>query len=462
MVKASSRRHSSLLYALTTFLSNKDPLLSPDFLTPYPVANGLSYMPFLFSFFRVFFLFLSDRCWSSTMGSVVSTWKGLSHFKISSSWPPPCRWREKRADQQGKVNSGTTWLHRPSAVNGPWTFYLSRTPGQSSRLGWTDTASWEVPELQSREYVLPYCSPHSARPLHPQLNTGPATFTAWTSSPFLPTVVNPALREGLTMAPRTGRGPEALESPGPAQTSPPHSAAGIHSTPRGRRSSGSAGSSSCAGQEVPPISWTPATPRHAEVRIRRTSSIAISVGARIEAGGGTDLESEWGRRRRSTGRWAGGRCATVASARILEVGWVGWARALPHPGKAVQVGAWLGADPDPEDIEREETTGALLLRQCSDFFSPATLFLFSPSHFSGYPWRLSGSPQTCSSVVSAPCFKGSSGSTLPQGSGIWSWEVSSLFTDISWNQKDIYLELRNREENSACLIHAIEDGFLLA
>lgn len=189
MVKASSRRHSSLLHALTTFLSNKDPLLSPDFLTPYPVANGLSYMPFLFSFFRVFFLFVSDRCWSSTMGSVVSTWKGLSHFKISSSWPPPCRWREKRADQQGKVNSGTTWLHRPSAVNGPWTFYLSRTPGQSSRLGWTDTASWEVPELRSSRAESMSCP--TAHPIAPARFIPSSTPDRLPSQPELPALSSP-------------------------------------------------------------------------------------------------------------------------------------------------------------------------------------------------------------------------------------------------------------------------------
>ncbi|XP_043769496.1 uncharacterized protein LOC122700586 isoform X2 [Cervus elaphus] len=96
------------------------------------------------------------------------------------------------------------------------------------------------------------------------------------------------------MAPRKGRGPDAQEFTGVVPDLP--------SQPRSREPLDTArerifrlGRKFCsAGQEVPPLCRTPATPRHAEVRRRRTSSIATSVGARLEAGGGADLESARG------------------------------------------------------------------------------------------------------------------------------------------------------------------------
>nr|XP_014995873.2 uncharacterized protein LOC106998831 [Macaca mulatta] len=91
------------------------------------------------------------------------------------------------------------------------------------------------------------------------------------------------------MAPRIGRGPDTPESPG-------HCAR--------------------AGQEVPPFSRAPSTPRHAEVKIRRTSSKATSVGARLWAGGGADLESA--EEAQAQHRYVGGRSAVAALARTLR------------------------------------------------------------------------------------------------------------------------------------------------
>ena len=93
------------------------------------------------------------------------------------------------------------------------------------------------------------------------------------------------------MAPRKDRGPDAQEYTGVVLDLP--------SQPCSREPLDTArerifrlGRKFCsAGQEVPPLCRTPATPRHADVRRRRTSSIATSVGARLETGGGADLES---------------------------------------------------------------------------------------------------------------------------------------------------------------------------
>lgn len=112
--------------------------------------------------------------------------------------------------------------------------------------------------------------------------------TSWPRLP--PTALTPALT-GLTMAPRKDRGPDAQEYAGVVLDLP--------SQPCSREPLDTArerifrlGRKFCsAGQEVPPLCRTPATPRHAEVRRRRTSSMATSVGARLEAGGGADLES---------------------------------------------------------------------------------------------------------------------------------------------------------------------------
>lgn len=205
--------------------------------------------------------------------------------------------------QRGKVNSGTTW---PTAIHSKWAMNILTTYSvllNRSR-GWAGHMLLPLgprrPEAGGRSCP----TAHPIAPARSILSWAPDRLPSqhWPPGPFLPTVVIPALTRRLTMAPRTGRGPDAQESPGPSRTYPHHSTAVIHSTPRERRSSGSAGSSAWAGQEVPPLCWTPATPRHAEVRLRKTSFIATSVSARLEAGGGADLESARGRRRRSTGR----------------------------------------------------------------------------------------------------------------------------------------------------------------
>ena len=136
--------------------------------------------------------------------------------------------------------------------------------------------------------VLPYRSSHCSRPLHPQLATRPASLHR---TSFPRTALTRALTGGLTMAPRKDRGPDAQEYTGVVLDLP--------SQPCSREPLDTArerifrlGRKFCsAGQEVPPLCRTPATPRHADVRRRRTSSIATSVGARLETGGGADLES---------------------------------------------------------------------------------------------------------------------------------------------------------------------------
>ena len=228
------------------------------------------------------------------------------------------------------------------------------------------------------------------------------------------------------MAPRKGRGPDAQEYTGVVPDLP--------SQPRSREPLDTArervfrlGRKFCsAGQEVPPLCRTPATPRHAEVRRRRTSSIATSVGARLEAGGGADLESA-----RGAGAGAaqvGGRAARWCGAcEDPEVDWVVWA--LLGDG---DTGSWTRREPtpDPADFAREKT--AIKSRSCGDdvestLAQPRPFFLFLPSHFLAVPsgrLRILTDPslrRLCS------LFGGSSSSSLPQGSGIWSWDISALF-----------------------------------
>lgn len=59
------------------------------------------------------------------------------------------------------------------------------------------------------------------------------------------------------------------------------------------------------GSPSPLLNASDLTPRRGE-NTQDVFYCHFRAGARLEAGGGADLESAWGRRRRSTGRWAGG------------------------------------------------------------------------------------------------------------------------------------------------------------
>lgn len=146
----------------------------------------------------------------------------------------------------------------------------------------------------------------------------------WPPRPFLLTVVTLLLTEGLTITPRRGRETDTLESPGASSVSPPGSAESARekvfrlcrkSCPRGTGS--------------PSLSLPPATPRHAEMRRRKASSAATSVGARLGWGAGLTLRA---RGRRRAGRWAGRSVAPVGLLGMLGwrcggvwgVRWAGW------------------------------------------------------------------------------------------------------------------------------------------
>lgn len=98
-----------------------------------------------------------------------------------------------------------------------------------------------------------------------------------------------------------GREIDTREPPAASWISPSRVGRTDLSKPRGKRSSGSAGSPARAGQEVPPSSDRQRPPRHAERRRRKASSKATSAGARLGRGAGLTLRAQ-GRRR--TGRWA--------------------------------------------------------------------------------------------------------------------------------------------------------------
>lgn len=149
---------------------------------------------------------------------------------------------------------------------------------------------------------------------HPQRGTRSAPLPRLTSGPFHPTGVPPALPEGLTMTPAKHRyrpwshrnRPGPLLRPG---TSGPYEAEGL---------SGSSGSSTRAGQEVPPppLSGVDPTPRRGE----ETPDVLHQPlpRRRGRGGGGADLASAregGGRRRRVAGRWGRGRLPIVAPAR---------------------------------------------------------------------------------------------------------------------------------------------------